>query len=83
MADMKHYLEEVLNKGQFTHRGRGGTTTHPKTAAFHHNQPQNNPDCVQKFTKSGMVTGFAVHKHGSVRTISVRVIDGIINALKP
>ena len=81
MADMKHYLEEVLNKGQFTHRR--GTASQPKTAAIHHNQPQNNPDCVKKSTKSGMVTGFAVHKHSSVRTISVRVIDGIINALKP
>jgi len=81
MADMKHYLKEVLNKGQFTHRG-GVTASQPKTAAIHHNQPQNNPDCVKKSTKSGMVTGFTVHKHGLVRTISVRVIDGIINALK-
>ena len=78
MADMNYYLEMVLNKrGVYKIWGEKA-----KTAAFHQNQPQNNPDCVQKCTKSGMVTGFAVHKHGSVRTISVRVIDGIINALK-
>ncbi len=44
MADMNYYLEMVLNKrGVYKIWGEKA-----KTAAFHQNQPQNNPDCVQK-----------------------------------
>jgi hypothetical protein len=79
MADMNYYFEIVLNKrGVYKYGGR-----RQKQQPFTKTSPRTTLTVSIKSIKSGMVTGFAVHKHGSVRTTSVHVIDGIINALKP